>query len=110
MPGGLVQVVFIGNQDKMLTQLPEITWFKIKYCRHTDFAIQDYLLQPEQNINLSLTKKQFNSTEFILRQYADLVFRPMLKITLPDVDFSLIVCELFVLISFVCQCVGRDSC
>ena len=86
MPGGLVQIIYVGNQDKFLTQMPQITWFKIMYYRHISFAIQDYLLLPEQNITLSTIKNQKNSTEFILKQYADLVFRPVLKITLPDIE------------------------
>ena len=84
--GGLVQIIFTGNQDKYLNQAPEITWFKCVYCRHVPFGIEDHLLLPEQKLSLANTSNQSNTTEFVLRQYGDLVFRPVLKITLPDIE------------------------
>lgn len=38
--GGLLQVVAYGAQNVYLTASPEITYFKISYRRHTNFAIE----------------------------------------------------------------------
>ena len=38
--GGLLQLVAMGKQDVFLTGNPQITWFKMVYRRHTNFAIE----------------------------------------------------------------------
>lgn len=38
--GGLMQLVAYGAQDIYLTGLPQITFFKVVYRRHTNFAIE----------------------------------------------------------------------
>jgi len=40
MTGGLIQLVAYGAQDIYLTGNPQITFFKIVYRRHTNFAIE----------------------------------------------------------------------
>ena len=40
MYGGLMQLVAYGAQDTYLTGNPEITFFKVVYRRHTNFAIE----------------------------------------------------------------------
>ena len=40
MGGGLMQLVAYGAQDVYLTGNPQITFFKIMYKRHTNFAIE----------------------------------------------------------------------
>ena len=82
MTGGLIHLVYIGNQDKVLTELPEITFFKTVYSRHSTFAIQDHYLQSETDIDFG------DRTYFILRAFGDLLFRPYLKITLPNIVAS----------------------
>jgi hypothetical protein len=82
MAGGLIHLVYIGNQDKVLTQLPEITFFKTAYCKHSSFGIQDHYLQSETDTKFG------ESTSFKLRAYGDLLFRPYLKITLPEITAS----------------------
>ncbi len=39
-PGGLLQLVAYGAQDVYLTGNPQITFFKVVYRRHTNFAIE----------------------------------------------------------------------
>jgi hypothetical protein len=41
MPGGMMQLVAFGHQDVYLTGNPQITFFKIVYRRHTNFAMED---------------------------------------------------------------------
>ena len=40
MGGGLLQLVAYGAQDVYLTGNPQITFFKVAYRRHTNFAIE----------------------------------------------------------------------
>ena len=40
MGGGLMQLVAYGAQDAFLTGNPEITFFKVVYRRHTNFAME----------------------------------------------------------------------
>ena len=38
--GGLLQLVAMGKQDVFLTGNPQITFFKLVYRRHTNFAVE----------------------------------------------------------------------
>ena len=40
MGGGLMQLVAYGAQDIYLTGNPQITFFKVVYCRHTNFSME----------------------------------------------------------------------
>ena len=40
MGGGLMQLVAYGAQDVYLTGNPQITFFKVVYRRHTNFAVE----------------------------------------------------------------------
>ena len=40
MGGGLMQLVAYGAQDVYLTGNPQITFFKVVYRRHTNFAME----------------------------------------------------------------------
>ena len=41
MGGGLMQLVAYGAQDIYLTGNPQITFFKVVYRRHTNFAMEN---------------------------------------------------------------------
>ena len=79
MAGGLLQLVYTGKQDDFLTTKPHITFFKIAYCKYSMFAIQDHFIQSETDIGFN------KKTYFKLRHYGDLLFRPYLRVTLPDI-------------------------
>ena len=40
MSGGLIQLTSVGNQDVYLTGNPQITFWKVVYRRHTNFALE----------------------------------------------------------------------
>ncbi len=40
MSGGLLQLVAYGSQDIYLSGNPQITFFKVVYRRHTNFAME----------------------------------------------------------------------
>jgi hypothetical protein len=46
MGGGLLQLAAYGVQDIYLTDQPQITFFKLVYKRHTNFALESILLVP----------------------------------------------------------------
>jgi hypothetical protein len=52
MGGGLLQLVAYGAQDVYLTGNPQITFFKVVYRRHTNFAIEAIEQTPTGNNNL----------------------------------------------------------
>jgi hypothetical protein len=82
MPGGLIQLVAQGPQDLYLTGLPQITYFKIVYRRHTNFAIENI----ELNFNGNVGFGRQASAE--IQRTGDLITQTILKMTLPEVAYG----------------------
>ena len=76
MSGGLTQLVAYGAQDIYLTGNPEITFFKVVYRRHTNFAIETIDLTFNGTADFG---KQCN---VLITRNGDLVTRMYLKIQL----------------------------
>ena len=49
MGGGLMQIVSYGAQDEYLTGEPDVTFFKMAYRKHANFAMESM----EQNVNVN---------------------------------------------------------
>lgn len=81
MPGGLLQLISYGYQDKILIENPEITLFKKVYHQTTSFAIE-HINYP---IQLS-TQKRFE--QIIIPRKGDLLKNLNFKIELPTVHFE----------------------
>ena len=77
MGGGLMQLVAYGAQDVFLTGKPEISFFKVVYRRHTNFATESIL----QTLN-GTTAWGSRLTSTISRN-GDLVTNMWLEVTLP---------------------------
>ena len=75
MGGGLMQLVAYGAQDVYLTGNPQITFFKVVYRRHTNFAIE--AIEQTFNGNPAMGSK---ATVQITRN-GDLVTKMYLKIS-----------------------------
>lgn len=79
MTGGIIQLVAYGNEDLFLTRDPQITFFKVIYRRHTNFAREeqthDFLSDPD------FGKK----SSCIVQTNADMASKMALKITLPSI-------------------------
>ena len=75
MGGGLMQLVAYGAQDIYLTGNPQITFFKVVYRRHTNFAMESV----DQTLNgtAGLGNKQTST----ISRNGDLVGRMYLEIT-----------------------------
>lgn len=82
MAGGLLNIIYTGFQDGFLTKSPTITFFKVVYCKHSMFAIQDHYIQSESDVNFD------ESIHFKMRHFGDLLFRPYLKIDLPEIKVT----------------------
>ena len=83
MAGGLMQLVAYGAQDVFLTGTPEITFWKISYRRHTNFAMesieQTFSGQADFGRRVTCT----------ISRNGDLAFRTYLQVTLPEINQSL---------------------
>ena len=79
MAGGLMQLVAYGAQDVYLTGNPQITFFKVVYRRHTNFAMESV----EQTFSGSPDfGKRVTAT---ISRNGDLISRVYLQVTLPEV-------------------------
>ena len=75
--GGLLQLVAYGAQDVYLTGNPQITFFKVTYRRHTNFALESI----EQTFNGSADfGKRVTAT---ISRNGDLIHKVYLQVTLP---------------------------
>jgi len=77
MGGGLLQLVAYGAQDVYLTGNPQITFFKVAYRRHTNFAIEAI----EQNFNG--TPGYGSRVTCQISRNGDLINRMYLQLTVP---------------------------
>jgi hypothetical protein len=77
MTGGLMQLVAYGAQDIYLTGNPMITYFKVVYRRHTNFAMESI----QQTFNGTAAFN--NRVTALISRNGDLVSGMMLEILLP---------------------------
>jgi len=83
MAGGLMQLVAYGAQDVYLTGNPQITFWKVTYRRHTNFAMESI----EQTFN---GQADFGRrVTCTISRNGDLAYRTYLQITLPEINQSL---------------------
>ncbi len=82
MGGGLMQLVAYGAQDVYLTGNPQITFWKVTYRRHTNFAMESI----EQTFN---GQADFGRrVQCTISRNGDLAYRTYLQVTLPEVSQS----------------------
>ena len=80
MAGGLMQLVAFGAQDMFLTGNPQITYWKMNYRRHTNFAIESI----EQTFN---GQADFGRrVQCTISRNGDLAGRTYLQVTLPEIN------------------------
>merc|ERR1711998_691963 len=78
--GALMQLVAYGAQDVFLTGTPEITFWKVSYRRHTNFAMESI----EQTFNGQADfGKRISCT---ISRNGDLAYRTYLQVTLPEIN------------------------
>jgi hypothetical protein len=79
MGGGLLQLVAYGAQDVYLTGNPQITFFKVVYRRHTNFAIEAI----QQTFNGTVGYGQTVTCQ--ISRNGDLINRVYLQVELPKI-------------------------
>jgi hypothetical protein len=88
MGGALMQLVAYGAQDVFLTGTPEITFWKVSYRRHTNFAMesieQTFSGQADFGRRVTCT----------ISRNGDLAYRTYLQVTLPEINQDLITGDL----------------
>ena len=80
--GGLMQLVAYGAQDVYLTGNPQITFFKVVYRRHTNFAMES--IENPFNGAPNFGKK----VTCTVQRNGDLIYRMYLQATLPQVQLQ----------------------
>ena len=79
MTGGIIQLIAYGKEDLVLTSKPQITFLKIMYRRHTNFAT-------EEEEHFFSTQPTFGGTySCTIPRSGDLINRLALKICLPEI-------------------------
>ena len=78
MGGGLLQLVAYGAQDAYITGNPHITFWKVLYKRHTNFAIE------AMRVNFTGAPVYGQRVVATVNRNADLVWKTYVEVTLPD--------------------------
>jgi hypothetical protein len=82
MGGGLMQLVSYGAQDIYISGNPQITFWKVLYKRHTNFAVEsiEVTFNGQADFNKRVTA--------VINRNADLMYKTYLQVTLPQIDLT----------------------
>ena len=80
MGGALLQLVSLGQQDVFLSGNPQITFWKVVYRRHTNFAIET-VAQVESG--------SYPNLNYTISRSGDLIHKCYLKVTVPELNGEL---------------------
>jgi len=83
MPGGLLNIISVGNNNSILTGNPSKTFFKVTYSKYTNFGLQKFRIDYDGSRDLRLTEP--SKFQFKIPRYADLLMDTYLVVTLPDI-------------------------
>ena len=78
MGGGLLQLVAYGAQDAYITGNPHITFWKVLYKRHTNFAIE------AMRVNFTGAPSYGQRVVAVVNRNADLIWKTYVEVVLPD--------------------------
>jgi hypothetical protein len=82
MGGGLMQLVSYGAQDIYISGNPQITFWKVLYKRHTNFAVEsiEVTFNGQADFNKRVTA--------VINRNADLMYKTYIQVVLPQIDLS----------------------
>jgi hypothetical protein len=83
MAGGLLNLIAIGNANVFLTGDPSKTFFRVTYCKYTNFGLQKFRL--DYNGTRDLRTNDPSIFTFKVPRYAELLMDTYLVVTLPDI-------------------------
>ena len=78
MGGGLLQLVAYGAQDAYISGNPHITFWKVLYKRHTNFAMEAF------RVNFTGAPAWGQRMVAVVSRNADLIYKTYLQVVLPD--------------------------
>ena len=82
MGGGLLQLVAYGAQDAYITGNPHITFWKVLFKRHTNFAVEAF------RVNFTGMPTYGQRVVAVVNRNADLIWKTYVEVTLPATDTS----------------------
>jgi hypothetical protein len=82
MGGGLLQLVAYGAQDAYISGNPQITFWKVLFKRHTNFAMEAF------RVNFTGAPQYGQRMVAVVNRNADLVHKTYLEVVLPDTRSS----------------------
>jgi hypothetical protein len=83
MPGGLLNLIAVGNQNVILNGNPTKTFFKSTYSKYTNFGLQKFRIDFMGLRNLKI--KEESQYTFKIPRYGDILLDTYLAVTLPDI-------------------------
>ena len=83
MPGGLLNIISVGNANLFLTGNPSKTFFKVTYSKYTNFGLQKFRMDFDGSRELRLTES--SKFTFKMKRYGDLLMDTYLVLNLPDI-------------------------
>ena len=83
MPGGLMNLVSVGQQNIILNGNPSKTFFKSTYAQYTNFGLQKFRVDFEGSKTLRLQEE--STFTFKIPRYADLLMDCYLSVALPSI-------------------------
>lgn len=83
MPGGLLNLIAVGNQNVILNGNPTKTFFKATYSKYTNFGLQKFRIDFIGLRNLKLREESHFS--FKIPRYGDILLDTYVAVTLPDI-------------------------
>ena len=83
MPGGLMQLVAVGQQNVILNHNPQKSFWKCTYKKYSNFGKQNFRLDYEGTPTLSLNAE--STFNFKVKRYADLLMDCYISINLPNI-------------------------
>ena len=83
MPGGLMNLVSVGQQNIILNGNPSKTFFKATYAQYTNFGLQKFRVDFDGSKTLRLSEP--STFTFKIPRYADLLMDCYLSVALPSI-------------------------
>jgi hypothetical protein len=83
MPGGLLNIVAIGNNNAILTGNPSKTFFKVTYSKYSNFGLQKFRIDYDGQRDLRLSEP--STFTFKIPRYAELLMDTYVVVTIPDI-------------------------
>lgn len=87
MPGGLMQLAKTGDKDTILTGNPSKSFFKVAYCKYTNFSLQKFRVDFEGARSLRMSEE--TKMSFKIPRYGDLLMDTYVSINLPHIWSSI---------------------